>query len=66
MSQLRFWVGGPKPERERQGTGNGRSDTDLKAEYARLRRELAEAKMDDEFLSDATAFFVESQRARKI
>lgn len=36
------WV---KLERERQGSDDGRSNTDLKAENARLRRELAEAKM---------------------
>ena len=36
------WV---KLERERQGSDDGRSDADLKAENARLRRELAEAKM---------------------
>ncbi|AQX70672.1 hypothetical protein CA21670_03465 [Corynebacterium stationis] len=56
------WV---KLERERQGSDDGRSDADLKAENARLRRELAEAKMDNEFLSKATAFFVASQRDRK-
>ncbi len=31
----------------------------------RLRRELAEAKMDNEFLSKATAFFAAKQRDRK-
>ena len=36
------WV---KLERERQGSGDGRSDADIRAENARLRRELAEAKM---------------------
>ena len=56
------WV---KLERERQGSVNGRSDADIRAENARLRRELAEAKMDNEFLSQATAFFVASQRDRK-
>ena len=56
------WV---KLERERQGKDDGRSDADLKAEYARLRRELAEAKMDNEFLSKATAFFAAKQRDRK-
>jgi len=38
-------------ERERQGSVDGRSDADIRAENARLRRELAEAKMDSEFLS---------------
>ena len=54
-----------KLERERQGFADGRSDADIRAENARLRRELAEAKMDNEFLSQATAFFVASQRDRK-
>ena len=56
------WV---KLERERQGSDDGRNDADIRAENARLRRELAEAKMDNEFLSKATAFFVASQRDRK-
>ncbi|WP_082150558.1 hypothetical protein [Corynebacterium propinquum] len=56
------WV---KLERERQGSVDGRSDADIRAENARLRRELAEAKMDNEFLSKVTTFFVASQRDRK-
>ena len=56
------WV---KLERERQGSDDGRSDADIRAENARLRRELAEAKMDNEFLSKATAFFAAKQRDRK-
>ena len=48
------WV---KNERERRGASDGMSESDLRAENARLRRELAEAKMDNEFLSKATAFF---------
>ena len=56
------WI---KLERERQGSDDGRSDADIRAENARLRRELAEAKMDNEFLSKATAFFEASQRDRK-
>ena len=56
------WV---KLERERQGFADGRSDADIRAENARLRRELAEAKMDNEFLSKATAFFALRQRDRK-
>ena len=36
------WV---KLERERQGSGDGRSDADIRAEIARLRREFAEAKV---------------------
>ena len=50
---------------ERQGSDDGRSDADIRAENARLRRELAEAKMDNEFLSQATAFFALKQRDRK-
>ena len=56
------WV---KLERERQGFADGRSDADIRAKNARLRRELAEAKMDNEFLSKATAFFAATQRDRK-
>ncbi|WP_206744544.1 hypothetical protein, partial [Corynebacterium glutamicum] len=37
----------------------------IRAENARLRRELAEVKMDNEFLSKATAFFAVKQRDRK-
>ena len=36
------WI---KLERERQGSDDGRSDADIRAENARLRRELAEVKM---------------------
>ena len=36
------WV---KLERERQGSDDGRSDAGIRAETARLRRELAEVKM---------------------
>ena len=36
------WV---KLERERQGSDDGRSDADIRAGNARLRRELAEVKM---------------------
>lgn len=56
------WV---KLEREHQGSADGRSDADIRAENARLRRKLGEAKMDNEFLSKATAFFVASQLDRK-
>ena len=56
------WV---KFERERRGSCEGMSEADLRAENARLRRELAEAKMDNEFLSKATAFFAAKQREQK-
>ncbi len=55
------WV---KNERERQGNADGMSESDLRAENARLRRELAEARIDNEFLSKATAFFAAKQRQR--
>ena len=41
------------------------SEADLRAEDARLRRELAETKMDNEFLSKATSFFAAKQREPK-
>lgn len=56
------WV---KNERQRRGSSEGLSQPDLRAESARLRRELAEAKMDNEFLSKATAFFAAKQRDQK-
>ena len=56
------WV---KNERQRRGSSDGLSEADLRAENARLRRELAEAKMDNEFLSKATAFFAAKQRDQK-
>ena len=56
------WV---KNERERRGSSDGLSQPDLRAENARLRCELAEAKMDNEFLSNPTAFFALRQRDQK-
>ena len=56
------WV---KNERQRRGSSDGLSEADLRAENARLRRELAEAKMDNDFLSKATAFFAAKQRDQK-
>ena len=41
------------------------SEADLRAENARLRRELVQAKMDNEFLSKATVFFAAKQREKK-
>ncbi|CAB0617052.1 transposase [Corynebacterium belfantii] len=41
------------------------SEADLRAEIVRLRRELAEAKIDNEFLSKAAAFFAAKQHERK-
>ena len=54
-----------KNERERRGSSDGMSEADLRAENARLRRELAEAKMDNEFLAKATAFFAAKQHEQK-
>ncbi|WP_338015126.1 transposase [Corynebacterium macginleyi] len=61
-SLLGRWV---KNERERRGAPDRLSQADLRAENARLRRELADAKMDNEFLSQATAFFALRQREQK-
>ena len=55
-----------KNERERRGSPDGLSEADLRAEITRLRRELAEAKIDNEFLSKATALFAAKQRERKV
>lgn len=55
------WV---KNERERQGNADGMGESNLRAENARLCRELAEARIDNEFLSKATAFFAAKQRQR--
>ena len=56
------WV---KDEKQRRGASDGMSETDLRAEIARLRRELAEARLDNAFLSKATAFFAAKQREQK-
>lgn len=56
------WV---KLERERQGSVDGRSDVDIRAENSRLRRELAEAKMDNEFLSIDRLLCCEATRSEK-
>ena len=56
------WI---KNERERRGSSDGLSEADLRAETARLHRELAEARMNNQFLSKATAFFAAKQREQK-
>ena len=49
------WV---KAERERTGEAStGKLEADERAELARLRKEIAELKMDNEFLGKAAAFF---------
>ncbi|WP_238995852.1 transposase [Corynebacterium macginleyi] len=62
LGLLGRWV---KNERERRGAPDRLSQADLRAENARLRRELADAKMDNEFLSQATVFFAAQQREQK-
>ena len=64
MSHLGFRPVGKKWARTARGP-DGLSQADLRAENARLRRELADAKMDNEFLSQATAFFAAQQREKK-
>lgn len=56
------WV---KDERQRRGASDGMSEADLRAEIVRLRRELTEAKIDNKFLSKASAFFAAKQYERK-
>lgn len=56
------WV---KQQRLGQGSDDGKSEADLRSEIAHLRRELAQARLDNEFLSKATAFFAAKQRERK-
>nr|CAB0879214.1 transposase [Corynebacterium diphtheriae] len=56
------WV---KNERQRRGSSDRMSEADLRAEILRLRRKLAEAKIDNEFLSKAAAFFAAKQHKRK-
>jgi transposase len=54
------WV---KKERERTGDGPAADlDPDERAELDRLRREIAELKMDNEFLGKAAAFFASKHR----
>ncbi|KAB3523095.1 transposase [Corynebacterium sp. zg254] len=56
------WV---KNERERLCCDDHRSLADLRAESARLCRELAESQLVNEFLSKAAALFAAKQRERK-
>lgn len=53
------WV---KAERERTDPTSGSLDADERTELERLRKENAELKMDNEFLSKAAAFFARKQR----
>lgn len=54
-----------KAQKQRDGNADGKSEADLRAENARLHRELTKARLDNEFLSQATAFFAAKQRERK-
>lgn len=56
------WI---KAKRVHQGSADGHSDASIQDEIARLRRELAEAKMDTKFLSKPSASFVMSHSNRK-
>lgn len=54
------WV---KAERERSGEiPSGDIETDERVELDRLRKEIAELKMDNEFLGKAAAFFASKHR----
>ncbi len=54
------WV---KKERERAGDGPAADlDADERAELDQLRKEIAELKMDNEFLGKAAAFFASKHR----
>lgn len=52
-------------ERARAGSGaDGSLDLDERAELARLRREVLELRMDNEFLGKVAAFFASKQNLR--
>lgn len=53
------WV---KAERDRINPESNNLDQDERAELKRLRKEVAELKLDNEFLSKAAAFFASKQR----
>lgn len=56
------WV---QQERERTGDGaDGPLEVSERAELERLRREVAELRMDNEFLGKAAAFFASKQNPR--
>ena len=54
-----------KNEREHRGSSDGLSEADIRAENARLRRELAEVKMDDEFYQSDNLLRFEATRTEK-
>lgn len=51
-------------ERARGGPGEVPLDVDERAELERLRREVQELRMDNEFLGKAAAFFASKQNPR--
>lgn len=51
-------------ERARSGSGEGPLDLNERAELERLRREVTELRMDNEFLGKAAAFFASKQNPR--
>ena len=55
------WV---QHERGRGDAGAGPLDLDERAELERLRRQVAELRMDNEFLGKAAAFFASKQNPR--
>jgi transposase len=52
-------------ERARAGGGEAPLDLDERAELERLRREVQELRMDNEFLGKAAAFFASKQNPRR-
>ena len=51
-------------ERARMGAGEAPLDVNERAELERLRREVADLRMDNEFLGKAAAFFASKQNPR--
>ena len=54
---LANWVAAAKAATRPASVPGGRSTKDLEAENARLRKELAEARMERDILKKATAYF---------
>ena len=56
------WIKKYKETGEVTGNNKASAPTDLEAENARLRRELAEARMERDILKKATAYFAKESR----
>ncbi|QRV02990.1 transposase [Arcanobacterium phocisimile] len=56
------WV---KQEREHNNSSGERTYAELEAENSRLKKELASIKLDNEFLSKASAFFAAKQHEKR-